>query len=178
MKILVACEVSGRVRDAFLRQGQDAVSCDLLPSWLPGPHLLGDVRAYLKEKWDLMIGFPPCTFLSVSGARWWAQRRAEQEAAIGFFLELWNAPIEKVALENPIGIMSTVFRKPDQIIEPFHFGVPMSKATCLWLRGLPKLAPTHVVRPEASYAHTVVRSARLRSATFPEIAEQMAIQWG
>ena len=156
MKVLVACEYSGTVRDAFIERGHDAMSCDLLPSEAPGPHYQGDVRDILyrhhvskEEQWDLVIAFPPCTDLCVSGARWFAEKRADgrQAASIEFFNLFTRMPI-RWAIENPVGIMSTQYRKPDQIIQPWQFGHGETKATCLWLNGLPKLTPTDIVAPE------------------------------
>lgn len=149
MRVLIACEFSGIVRDAFRVRGHDAVSCDLLPSERPGPHIQGDVLAVLADGWDLMIAHPPCNHLAASGARWFPEKRADgrQQAAIEFFLAFINAPIPLIAVENPVGIMSTLFRKPDQIIQPWQFGFSESKATCLWLKGLSKLAPTNIVEP-------------------------------
>ena len=149
MRVLVACEVSGRVRDAFLTAGADAVSCDLLPSEQLGPHIIGDVLDQVGQGWDVMIAFPPCTHLSSSGARWWAEKRADgrQQAAIEFVMALATAPIPRIAIENPIGVLSTAWRKPDQVIQPWQFGHDASKATCLWLRGLPPLTPTRHVEP-------------------------------
>jgi hypothetical protein len=135
MKVLLACEMSGLVRDAFTAKGHFAVSCDLVPSMRKGKHYEGDVRDLLKvpDEWDMMIAFPPCTFLAVSGARWWSTRKPEQEAAEEFFMMLANAPVRKIAIENPIGKMSG-WRKPDQIIQPWQFGHGETKATCLWLK--------------------------------------------
>ena len=150
MKVLVACEFSGNVREAFKAKGHDAWSCDLLPTEIPGQHIQGDVLDVLTWDWDLMIAHPPCTHLAVSGARYFAEKRADgrQQAAIDFFMALVNAPIPKIAVENPVCIMSTIYRKPDQIIQPYEHGHPESKKTCLWLKGLPKLVPTDIVVPE------------------------------
>lgn len=144
MRILVACEFSGIVRDSFLQRGHDAWSCDLLPTESPGPHIQGDVLPHLGDGWDLMIAHPPCTHLTSSGARWFAAKRADgrQAEGIEFFMALVNAPIPRMRVENPVGIMSRVYRKPDQIIQPWQFGHDASKTTCLWLRGLPPLVPT------------------------------------
>ena len=139
MKVLVACEFSGIVREAFTRQGHEAVSCDYMPTEIPGNHIRGDVMNYICDGWDMMIAFPPCTHLASSGARWFAERQKEQWEALMFFCQLLVAPIPKIAIENPIGVISTRVRKPDQIIHPYHFGIPESKATCLWLKGLPPL---------------------------------------
>ena len=150
MRVLVACEYSGRVRDAFAAKGHDAWSCDLLPTETPGQHIQGDVLSVLGDGWDLMIAHPPCTHLAVSGARWFAEKRAAglQQEGIAFFMAMVNAPIERIAVENPVCIMSTHYRKPDQVIQPWMFGHGETKATCLWLKGLPKLEPTDVVVPE------------------------------
>jgi|WetSurMetagenome_2_1015567.scaffolds.fasta_scaffold63145_4 hypothetical protein len=150
MKILVACEFSGIVRDAFIARGHDAVSCDLLPSERPGPHIQGDVLAILGDGWDLMIAHPPCTHLASSGARHFPAKRADgrQQAGIDFFMAIVNAPIPKIAVENPVGIMSSVYRKPAQIIQPWQFGENASKKTCLWLKGLPLLQGTRIIPPK------------------------------
>lgn len=147
MKVLVACEFSGVVRDAFRARGHEAVSVDLIPCERPGPAFQGDVLDFIEGPWDLMIAHPPCTHLAVSGARWFVGRETLQEQAIQFFLRLANAPIERVCVENPVSIMSTRYRKPDQIIQPWQFGEDASKATCLWLKNLPHLAPTKHVDP-------------------------------
>lgn len=150
MKILVACEYSGTVRDAFIAKGHDAISCDLLPTDRPGPHYQGEVEDILEEQWDMLIGFPPCTYLCSSGIHWNAKRpeRAQlTHEAVLFFLSLIDANIPKIAIENPIGVMSTNYRKPDQIIQPYNFGHDASKSTCLWLKGLPLLRPTKYVSP-------------------------------
>ena len=145
MRILIACEFSGRVRDAFIAKGHEAMSCDLLPTETPGPHYQGDVCDILGDGWDMMIAFPPCTHLASSGARWFTEKRSDgrQRQGIDFFMALADAPIPKKCIENPVGIMSTVYRKPDQIVQPWQFGHPESKATCLWLIGLPLLEPTN-----------------------------------
>ena len=147
MKVLVACEYSGRVRDAFLANGHDAMSCDLLPTEVPGPHYQGSVADVINEGWDLMICHPPCTHLAVSGARHFAAKKASgvQDEALDFVRLLLDAPIPRIALENPISIISSRIRKPDQIIQPWWFGEDASKATCLWLKGLPLLKPTNIV---------------------------------
>ena len=188
MKVLVACEFSGRVRDAFIAKGHDAMSCDLLPSEMPGPHYQGDVLDILNEGWDLMIAHPPCTHVAVSGARWFAEKRKDgrQQEAIDFFMKLANADIPKMAIENPVSIMSKVWRKPEQIIQPYMFGDPYSKKTCLWLKNLPPLESTNVVEPNiitykdgsrfsADYGWS---SNTRRSATYQGIADAMAEQWG
>lgn len=141
MKVLIGCEYSGILRDEFAARGHDAMSCDLLPTEKPGKHYQGDVRDILNDGWDMMIAHPPCSHLAVSGAAWFEQKRKDgrQQQGIDFFMLLVNAPIERIAIENPIGIMSTVYRKPDQIVNPFNFGDPVRKPTCLWLQNLPKL---------------------------------------
>ena len=182
MKVLIACEFSGIIRDAFIAKGHDAVSCDLLPTEKPGPHHQGDVRWILDHRnWDLMIAHPPCTYLAVSGARWFKERRKEQEEALGFVGMLMYAPIPKICIENPISIISTRIRKPDQIIQPWMFGHGETKSTCLWLRGLPKLKPTNVVHGREARIHKMPPSpnrSRERSRTFEGIAQAMADQWG
>ena len=145
MKILVACEFSGIVREAFAKRGHDAWSCDLLPTEIPGQHLQGDVLEIIKDGWDLMIAHPPCTHLAVSGARWFKDKKQEQEEALNFVRRLMNAPIAQICIENPISIISSKIRKPDQIIQPWMFGHGETKATCLWLKNLPQLEPTNIV---------------------------------
>ena len=182
MRVLVACEYSGAVRDAFRAQGHDAVSCDLLPTDVPGPHHQGSVLDIIDDGWDMMISFPPCTHLAVSGARWFATKRADgrQQQAIDFFMELANANIPKIAIENPVCIMSTQWRKPDQIIQPWQFGHGETKATCLWLKGLPELKPTDIVDGREQRIWKLPPSEdrwKLRSTTFEGIAQAMAQQW-
>ena len=182
MRVLVACEYSGRVRDAFAARGHDAVSCDLLPTERPGPHYLGPVEDVLADGWDLMIAHPPCTHLAVSGARHFAAKRADgrQQAALAFVQMLMDAPIERLCIENPVSIISTQIRKPDQIIQPWQFGHGEVKATCLWLSNLPKLTPTNCV---AGREPRVFRMApgpnrwKDRSRTFQGVADAMAEQW-
>lgn len=211
MRILIACEFSGIVRDAFIARGNDAWSCDLLPTEKPGPHIQDDVIKHLDDGWDMMIAHPPCTYLAVSGNGWFyhpedrnlpvSERRRhpkypnrieDREKAIQFFLKLYNSNIEKVAIENPIGILSTVFRKPEQIIHPYFFGDEASKATCLWLKNLPLLKPTNIVnKGEFITAKSGKRGSKwnwglprtkdrwkIRSKTFQGIANAMAEQWG
>ena len=196
MKVLVGCEFSGAVRDAFIRAGHEAISCDLMPTETPGPHYQGDIRDMLSEAFDLAIFFPPCTHLAVSGAAWFAQKRADgrQQEGIDFFMLLANANYERLAIENPVGIMSTQWKKPSQIIQPYEFGHPESKKTCLWLKGLPNLTPTNRVEQGERVTYASGRSmpkwyadawglpaadrAKLRSKTFPGVAEAMATQWG
>lgn len=184
MNVLVACEFSGIVRDAFRARGHSAVSCDLLPSERLGPHLQCDVRSIVlvdAEDFDLMVAFPPCTHLAVSGARWFKHKRDEQKEAIDFFLMLSEAGIPKIAIENPIGIMSSIYRKPDQIIQPWQFGHGETKATCLWLKGLPQLKPTKIVEGRKGRVHHEPPSPdrwKNRSRTYQGIADAMAAQWG
>jgi len=181
MRVLVACEFSGIVRDAFIKQGYDATSCDLLPTESPGPHYEGDIRDILGESWDLMIAHPPCTYLAVSGARWFKQRKREQEDALNFVRLLLGAPIPHIALENPISVISTKIRKPDQIIQPWMFGHGETKATCLWLKNLPPLKPTNIVDGREGRVWKEPPSPdrwKNRSRTLFGIAEAMADQWG
>ena len=181
MKVLVACEYSGRVRDAFLALGHDAISCDLLPTEVEGPHHMGDVTELLHAGWDLMIAHPPCTHLAVSGSRWFKDKVKEQADALAFVQTLMNAPIPKIAIENPISIISSRIRKPDQIIHPWQFGHGETKATCLWLKGLPKLMPTNVVDGREARVHRMPPSPnrwKERSRTYDGIARAMAAQWG
>lgn len=183
MKVLVACEYSGRVRDAFLELGHDAVSCDLLPTDLPGPHYQGDVADIIDCGWDLMIAHPPCTHLAVSGARHFAAKRASgvQQQALDFVRFLLEAPIQRIALENPVSIISSHIRKPDQIIQPWQFGHGETKATCLWLKNLPLLKPTEIVSGREQRIHKMPPSAdrwKKRSETYHGIAKAMAAQWG
>lgn len=181
MRVLIACEFSGIVRDAFLEVGADAVSCDLLPSERPGPHLIGDVREVLKEGWDLMVAHPPCTHLAVSGARWFANKQREQAEALDFVRALLAAPIPRIALENPVSVISSRIRKPEQIIQPWQFGHGEVKATCLWLKGLPPLRPTSIVAGRVPRVHRMSPGPdrwKERSRTFQGIARAMAEQWG
>jgi len=181
MRILVACEYSGIVRESFKLKGHDACSCDLLPTEISGNHYQGDIRDILDDGWDMMLAFPPCTHLCVSGARWFKDKREEQEAALGFVRLLMDAPISKICIENPIGIISTRIRKPDQIIQPWQFGHGETKATCLWLKGLPKLTPTNIVEDREARIHKMPPGPnrwKERSRTFQGIANAMADQWG
>jgi len=181
MKVLVACEYSGRVRDAFKARGHDAWSCDLLPTDVEGQHIQGSVLDVLDQGWDLMIAHPPCTHLAVSGARWFKDKQQEQYIALCFVSALLNAPIDKIALENPISVISTKIKKPTQIIQPWQFGHGETKATCLWLKNLPKLEPTDIVEGREARVHKMAPSAdrwKLRSLTFTGIAKAMAEQWG
>ncbi len=183
MRVLVACEYSGIVRDAFIARGHRAVSCDLLPSERPGPHIRGDVLALLRAdpEWDLLIAFPPCTHLCISGARWFAGKVHEQAEALDFVRALLSAPVPKIALENPIGIISTKIRKPDQVVHPWQFGHGDKKSTCLWLKGLPLLVPTEIVDGRRARVHMMGETKnrwRERSRTYTGIAQAMADQWG
>ncbi len=210
MKILIACEFSGTVRDAFAAKGHDVISCDLLSSDQPGAHYQGDVFDIMNNSFDMMIAFPPCTNICSSGARWFKEKRVDgrQQQGIDFFMKVVNADIPKIAIENPIGIMSTQYRKPDQIIQPWQFGHPHSKATCLWLKNLSKLIPTNILeptwtknlssrgkktdvchnRPQIRWENQTASGQnklppskdrwKLRSITYQGIAEAMAGQWG
>lgn len=184
MRVIVPCEFSGRVRNAFLARGHDATSVDLLPSETPGPHIVGDVFDVLARDpyWDLMVFFWPCTNMAVSGARWFAEKRAEQARDVEAFkrLAMWPT-IERIAGENPIGVLSTQFRKPDQIAQPWQFGHGETKATCLWLKGLPLLTPTNVVKGRVPRVHHEPPGPdrwKNRSRTYQGIADAMADQWG
>ena len=180
MKVLVACEFSGIVRDAFIRKGHDAWSCDLLPTESPGPHIQENVLNVLENNWDMMIAHPPCTHLAVSGARWFKDKQVEQIQALEFVVWLMNAPIPKICLENPISIISTRIRKPDQIIQPWMFGHGETKATCLWLKNLPKLQSTNIVEGRKARIHHMPPSenrGKERSRTYTGVAEAMAEQW-
>ena len=182
MRVLVGCEFSATVRDAFRARGHDAWSCDLLPCegdarW----HIQGDLLEVLDGGWDLAIFHPPCTHLAVSGARWFKDKQAEQAEALEFVRLLLAAPIPKIALENPISIISSKIRKPNQIIQPWQFGHGETKATCLWLKNLPQLLPTNIVEGRTSRVHRMAPSPdrwKERSRTMPGIAEAMASQWG
>jgi len=195
LKILIACEFSGTVRDAFIKAGHDAMSCDLEPTDAPGPHYQGDVMDVINNGWDMMIAFPPCTHLAVSGARHFEKKRADgrQQQGIDFFLKMVNANIPKIAIENPIGIMSSIYRKPDQIIKPWEHGHSVTKSTCLWVKNLPALKPTNIVNKGKIW---VAKSGKqmsqwyydtsclkpkerekMRNKTFQGIADAMAQQW-
>ena len=181
MKILIACEYSGTVREAFSKLGHDAWSCDILETEIPGKHLQCDVREILGDGWDMMIAHPPCTHLAVSGARWFKYKQKEQAEALEFVRLLLNAPIERIALENPISIISSHIRKPDQIIQPWQFGHGETKATCLWLKNLPKLQPTNIVEGREQRIWKMPPGEnrwKERSRTFEGIAQAMANQWG
>ena len=204
MKILIACEESQAVCKAFREKGHEAYSCDILPcsGGHPEWHIQDDVIKLLKQEWDMIIAFPPCTDLAVSGARHFEKKIADgrQQKSIDFFMKFVNADCAKIAIENPVGIMSTYYRKSDQIIQPFQFGDSFKKTTCLWLKGLPKLSPTNIVNQGEFYEFTrkdgkkirqplwyylALKNSKtskerqiLRSKTFPGIAKAMAEQWG
>jgi len=191
MKILVACEYSGTVRDAFIRGGHESMSCDLLPTDAPVQHYQGDVRDVLDYPWDLMIAHPPCTDLAASGAAWFSKKRmaGAQQASASFFLMLAKCDIPRIAIENPVCVMSSLWRKPDQVIQPWMFGHMEQKATCLWLKGLRTLTPTNNVKEEMmklprnqrERLHFLPPSQdrwKLRSQTYQGIADAMAMQWG
>lgn len=202
MKILIACEFSGTVREAFAKKGHDVWSCDLEPTDVPGNHYKGSVLDILNDGWDLMIAHPPCTYLTVTGNKWmkdeykdrFPTRQQDRKNAIEFFMQLANAPINKIAIENPIGIMSSTWRKPEQIIQPWQYGHEATKSTCLWLKNLPLLIPTNIVnkgefvtfksgkRMTKWYAdaasHSSKERAKIRNKTFQGIADAMAAQWG
>jgi hypothetical protein len=189
MRVLVACEFSGIVREAFHRLGHDAWSCDLLPTEIDGPHIQDDVLAHLDDGWDLMIAHPPCTYLAVSGAAWFKYRVKEQVEALEFVRNLLNAKIPKIALENPVSIISTKIRKPDQIIQPWMFGHNETKKTCIWLKGLKPLIPTNDVYNEMLKLPERIKHKnhwespgpdrwKRRSRTYLGIADAMGWQWG
>lgn len=206
MKVLIACEYSGIVRDAFTAKGHDAWSCDILPTESPGNHIQGDVLKILKNDWDLMIAHPPCTFISYAGIRWWNDpgRLKKRLAALNFFGKLWDAPIDQICIENPNGCASPTIAKYSQVIHPYYFGDPESKRTCLWLKNLSPLGhqegdglfgeKTHVEpkiyayyksgphKGEPIYGHSYLKYAedrgKTRSKFFPGIANAMADQWG
>lgn len=195
MNVLVACEFSGTVRDAFIKRGHDAISCDLEPSERPGPHYQGDVRDLLySEKWDLLVGHPPCTYLTTAANRFYNShgRKEKREDAIKFFMELINAPVRHIAIENPVGYINSIYRVPDQIVQPYFFGHPVKKTTCLWLKNLPLLQPTNLLEEPKDYKTysngknaswcervngTKTQKAKIRSRTFQGFAEAMADQW-
>jgi site-specific DNA-cytosine methylase len=189
MKVLVACEFSGIVRDAFIARGHDAMSCDLLPTEKPGPHYQGDVFDVINDGWDMMIAHPPCTHLAVAGAAWFKNKQKEQAEALEFVRNLMAAPIDKICIENPVSIISTRIRKPDQIIHPWQFGHLEQKTTCLWLHGLTKLTETNNVREammklpkkdreKNHYCSPGPDRWKNRSRTYRGIAEAMANTWG
>lgn len=181
MRVLIACEFSGTVRQAFAKRGHYAMSCDLLPSEIIGNHYIGDVMEIIDAGWDLMIAHPPCTHLAVSGARWFADKKLEQEDALEFVRKLLNANIPRIALENPVSIISTRIRKPDQYVQPWQFGHGETKKTGLWLKNLPLLVPTNIVDGRTQAVHKMGPSPtrwKDRSRTYQGIAEAMAEQWG
>lgn len=191
MRVLVACEYSGTVRDAFIKRGHDAISCDLLPTDVEGPHYQGDIFDIINDGFDLMIAHPPCTDLAVSGAAYFAKKRADgrQQKSIDFFIKLAESNIPKYAIENPVSIMSTVWRKPNQIIQPWMFGHLEQKATCLWTKDLPLLKSSNDVKNEMMllpinkrqrlhYLPPSVDRWKIRSKTYQGIADAMAMQWG
>jgi len=199
MRVLVACEYSGAVRDEFIKLGHDAMSCDLLPTDVPGPHYEGDVFDIIDDGWDIMIAFPPCTHLALSGAAWFEQKRKDgrQEEAIDFVKKLMSAPIDKIAIENPLGVIPNYIRPYDQIIQPYMFGDAFQKSTCLWLKNLPLLKSTNIVSKGEFYEWVDKKTGqkkrqplwyyealkegkdrwKIRSQTFPGIAKAMAEQW-
>jgi site-specific DNA-cytosine methylase len=180
MKVAVLCEFSGTVRDAFIRRGHDAISCDMLPTEAPGPHIQGDLREHDWSGFDLIIAHPPCTHLAVSGSRWFKDKQPQQAEALEFVRWIMALPVPRLALENPVSIISSRIRKPDQIIQPWQYGHGETKATCLWLRGLPKLVPTNIVQGRAAKVHKCPPSPdrwKIRSKTYRGIAEAMAAQW-
>lgn len=178
----MACEFSGIVRDAFLARGHIAASCDLLLSERRGPHYQCDVRELLQPgRWDLMIAHPPCTYLAVSGARWFKGRERQQNEALEFVRLLLAAPVDHIAVENPVSVISTQIRRPDQIVQPWQFGHPEVKATCLWLHNLPLLQPTHLVDGRTARVHRESPGPerwKNRSRTYQGLADAMASQWG
>ncbi len=191
MKILIACEMSGRVRNAFIKKGHDAISCDLLSSWSKGPHYKGDVFDIINDGFDMLIAFPPCTHLCVSGAKHFHKKQEQQKEAIRFVKRLYASNIPKIAIENPVGVLSTRWKKPTQIIEPYQFGHQVTKRTCLWLWGLPPLESENNVKYEMYmtktkkqrqvtqyYSGYVSMRSIIRSLTFQGIANAMANQWG
>lgn len=189
-RILIACEFSGVVREAFAAKGHDVWSCDLLDTESPGQHIVGNVLDILDDNWDLMIAHPPCTHLASSGARWFKNKEKEQKEAIDFVQKLLDAPINKIALENPVGVISTKIRKPDQIVQPWWFGDPHTKTTCLWLKNLPLLKKTNIVDKGSRHITKSGKSLptwynlppsedrwKKRSKTFSGFATAMADQW-
>lgn len=183
MKVLIACEFSGAVRDAFRERGHYAVSCDLMPAEAGGPHYQGDVRDLIANwrGWDLLIAHPPCTHLAVSGARWFKDKAEEQAHALDFVRYLMAAPIPRICIENPVSVISSRIRKPDQSIQPWQFGHGEVKRTCLWLKNLPKLRPTNIVSGREARVHRMPPGPdrwKERSKTLPGIAQAMADQWG
>ena len=181
MKVLIACEYSGRVRDAFIAQGHDAISCDLLPTDSPGPHYQGDVRDILNDGFDLMIAHPPCTHLAVSGSRHFWRKKKEQKEALDFVRLLMDAPIDRWCIENPVSVISSAIRPPDQIIQPWEHGHGEVKSTCFWLKNLPKLKPSNCVEGREPKVHMMPPGPdrwKLRSTTYEGVALAMGQQWG
>lgn len=201
MRVLIACEFSGTVRNAFAQLGHEAWSCDLLPTERPGNHIQGDVLSILNDGWDLMVAHPPCTYLTVAGNKWFLpeyadrfpERQIQRTEALDFVRALMAAPITRICIENPISVISTHIRKPDQIIQPYEFGHTDRKPTCLWLKGLPLLTPTCIVEPiivrnrngrtasahhDAALALPPEERWKVRSRTYQGIADAMAAQWG
>jgi hypothetical protein len=181
MRVLIACEYSGRVRDAFRRRGHDAMSCDLLPTEAPGPHHQGPVEELLTDRWDLMIAHPPCTHLAISGSRHFWRKQQEQAEALDFVRLLMAAPIDRWCIENPVSVISSAIKQPNQIIQPWQFGHGETKSTCLWLNNLPLLKPTEIVEGRENRIHRMPPSAerwRDRSRTYAGVAEAMGEQWG
>jgi hypothetical protein len=192
MRVLIACEYSGTVRDAYIKQGHDAMSCDLLPTDSEGPHYQGNVFDVINDGWDLMIAHPPCTYLSVSGMHWTSRGLRDPqltEDALEFVRQLMDAPINKIAIENPVSVISSRIRKPDQIVQPWWFGDDASKKTCLWLKNLPNLTPTNMLQGDsktrrANQTETGQNKLppskdrwKIRSKTYPGIAHAMSTQW-
>jgi hypothetical protein len=198
MRVLIACEFSGIVREAFRKRGHDAWSCDLEPTEIEGQHIEGNVLPHLEDGWDLLIAHPPCTFLTVTGNKWFKPqyhdrfplRHEQREQAVTFFMAFATCSIPRICIENPVGIMSTRWRKPDQIIQPFQFGHPEPKKTCLWLENLPPLMATKLMEPEYRMSKSGKRMAKWyfdpspsperqknRNRTFTGVAEAMADQW-
>lgn len=178
--IIVGFEFSGVLRNSLIRHGKNAISCDILPSMTSGRHIQADIRTIDFTKYKYGVFFPPCTFLCVSGARWFKQRQKEQEDALDMIRWIMDLPLEKIAIENPIGVISTRIRKPDQIIQPWQFGHGETKSTCLWLKNLPKLIPTNIVEGREQRIHNMPPSNNrglIRSITYLGIAEAMATQW-
>ena len=181
MKVLIACEYSGRVRDAFIAQGHDALSCDLLPTDSPGPHYQGDVTDILNNGFNLMIAHPPCTHLAVSGSRHFYRKQKEQKEALDFVRLLMDAPIDRWCIENPISVISSAIRPPDQIIQPWEHGHGEVKSTCFWLKNLPKLKPSNCVEGREPKVHMMPPGPdrwKLRSTTYEGVALAMGQQWG
>jgi len=201
VRILIACEESGTVRDAFIKRGHDAVSCDIIPTSSPGPHIQGNVLEIINDGWDMMIAFPPCTYLTYAATRHWNNpgREEKRTAAMDFFMAMINADIGKICVENPVGYPNTIYRKPNQIVHPYYFGEPYQKRTCFWLKNLKPLdysstliekpKPMYICKGKKCYGKAIgwtegIRGmnaeerSRARSKTFQGIADAMAEQWG